>query len=141
VIGKGGSVPSGVMWWGEVVDHQSSRWTRACGVVAVALCAVALGGCATRPVTQSNAKYIKYTKPVARTSISRAEIPLPDRALLQRQPEPDCGFRGTVSSPEEILQKLDYEQQCYRQSESNVRGRLHALQDAVDDTIRTVEGR
>jgi len=42
---------------------------------------------------------------------------------------------------EEILQKLDYEQQCYRQSESNARGRLHALQDAVEDTIRAVEER
>ena len=76
--------------------------------------------------------------------VSRAEIPLPDRVLLQRQAEPDCTFRGTVSSPmtaEEIQQKLDYEQQCYRQSESNVRGRLHALQDAVEDTIRAVEER
>ena len=110
----------------------------------MALCAVTLGGCATGPATQSSAKYVKHTKPVAKASISRAEIPLPDRALLQHQAEPDCGFRGSVSSPmtaEEILQKLDYEQQCYRQSESNVRGRLHALQDAVDDTIRTVEGR
>jgi hypothetical protein len=127
-----------------VVDRQSSRWTSACGIVAVALCAVALGGCATRPATQSNAKLVKYTKPAARASISRAEIPLPDRTLLHRQPEPDCAFRGTVSNPitaEEILQKLDYEQQCYRQSESNARGRLHALQDAVDDTIRAVEGR
>jgi len=108
------------------------------------LCAVALGGCATRPATQSNAKHIKYAKAIARAPVSRAEIPLPDRALLQHQPEPDCGFRGTVSSPitaEEILQKLDYEQQCYRQSESNARGRLHALQDAVEDTIRAVEGR
>ena len=127
-----------------VVDRQSSRWTSACGIGAVALCALALGGCATHPAAQSNAKYIKHTKPVARAPVSRPEIPLPDRALLQHQPEPDCGFRGTVSSPmtaEEILQKLDYEQQCYRQSESNVRGRLDALQDAVEDTIRAVETR
>jgi hypothetical protein len=40
---------------------------------------------------------------------------------------------------EEVLQKLDYEQQCYRQSESNARGRLHALQDAVEETIDAVE--
>jgi len=127
-----------------VVDRQSSRWTSACGTVAVVLCAVALGGCATRPATQSNAKHIKHAKAVTRAPVSRAEIPLPDRVLLQHQPEPDCGFRGTVSSPitaEEILQKLDYEQQCYRQSESNARGRLHALQDAVEDTIKAVEGR
>ena len=110
----------------------------------MALCAVALGGCATRPPTQSNAKVIKYTKPVTRASISRAEIPLPDRALLQRQAEPDCAFRGSISSPmsaEEIQQKLDYEQQCYRQSELIARVRLHALQEAVEDTIRAVEER
>ena len=127
----------------EMVDSQPSGWTRACAVGAVALCAVALGGCATQPVTQAHAKYLKY-KPATKVSISRAQIPLPDRVLLQRQPEPDCGFRGTISSPmtaEEIRQKLDYEQQCYRQSESNVRGRLHTLQDAVEDTIRAVEGR
>lgn len=76
--------------------------------------------------------------------VSRPEIPLPDRALLQRQAEPDCAFRGTLSSPmtaEEIQQKLDYEQQCYRQSELIARARLHALQDAVEDTIRAVEER
>jgi hypothetical protein len=75
---------------------------------------------------------------------ARARIPLPDHTLLQRQPEPDCTFRGTISSPmtvEELRQKLDYEQQCYRQSESNVRGRLHSLQDAVEETIRAVEER
>jgi len=108
------------------------------------LCAVALAGCATRPPAQSNAKYIKYAKPVARVPVSRPEIPLPDRALLQRQEEPDCGFRGTLSSPmtaEEIQQKLDYEQQCYRQSELIARARLHALQEAVEDTIRAVEER
>ena len=124
------------------VDRLPSGWTRAWNVVAVALCAVALAGCATLPETQSNAKYVKHAKLTARASIPRARIPLPDRALLQRQAEPDCTFRGTASSPmtaEEILQKLDYEQQCYRQSEMNVRGRLHALQDAVEETVRTVE--
>jgi len=42
---------------------------------------------------------------------------------------------------EEIQQKLDYEQQCYRQSELIARARLHALQEAVEDTIRAVEER
>jgi len=126
------------------VDRLPSSWTRARNVVAVASCVVTLAGCATLPETQSNAKYVKHAKLIARASIPRAQIPLPDRALLQRQAEPDCSFRGTASSPmtaEEILQKLDYEQQCYRQSEMNVRGRLHALQDAVGEMVRTVEGR
>jgi hypothetical protein len=129
--------------WGEVVvDRRSSGWTRAWGIAAVALCAVAPGACATYPATQSSAKFVKHTKLITRASIPRAQIPLPDRTLLQRQAEPDCTFRGTVSSPmtaEEIQQKLDYEQQCYRQSEMNVRGRLHALQDAVEETIEALE--
>jgi hypothetical protein len=126
------------------VDRLPSSWTRAWNVVAVASCVVALAGCATLPETQSSAKYVKHAKLIARASIPRARIPLLDRALLQRQAEPDCTFRDTVSSPmtaEEILQKLDYEQQCYRQSEMNVRGRLHALQDAVEDTVKAVDGK
>jgi hypothetical protein len=140
----------------EAVRSLASKWTRVCtGIAAVALCTVVLGGCATRPATQSQAKvqakahaktqakYIK-PKPASRMLIARARIPLPERTLLERQAEPDCTFRGTISSPmtvEELRQKLDYEQQCYRQSESNVRGRLHSLQDAVGETIRAVEER
>jgi hypothetical protein len=144
----------------EVVGILPSKWTRVCaGIVAVALSAVGLGGCATRPATQAQAnvqskvqgkaqgnaqaKYPKR-KPASRMLATRARIPLPDRTLLQRQPEPDCAFRGTISTPmtvEELRQKLDYEQQCYRQSESNVRLRLHDLQDAVEETIRAVEER
>jgi len=144
----------------EVVRILPSKWTRVCaGIVAVALCAVVLGGCATRPATQAQANVqakvqakaqgnvqakIAKHKPASRMLAMRARIPLPDRTLLQRQPEPDCTFRGTISSPmtiEELRQKLDYEQQCYRQSESNVRLRLHDLQDAVEETIRAVEER
>ena len=140
----------------EVVRNLASGWTRVCvGIVAVVLSAVVLGGCATRPATQAQAKvqakaqakaqpkFVRL-KPASRMLTARARIPLPDRTLLQRQPEPDCTFRGTISSPmtvEELRQKLDYEQQCYRQSESNVRGRLHNLQDAVGETIRAVEER
>jgi hypothetical protein len=128
----------------EVVRSLASGWTRVCaGVAAVALSAVVLGGCASGPATQSQAKIVKR-KPASRMLTARARIPLPDRTLLQRQPEPDCTFRGMISSPmtvEELRQKLDYEQQCYRQSESNVRGRLHSLQDAVGETIRAVEER
>ena len=146
--------------WCEVVWSLASGWTRVgVGIVAVALSAVVLGGCATRPATQSQAKVqaklqakaqaitqakVVRRKPASRMLITRARIPLPDRTLLQRQPEPDCTFRGMISSPmtvEELRQKLDYEQQCYRQSESNVRVRLHDLQDAVEDTIRAVEER
>jgi hypothetical protein len=65
---------------------------------------------------------------------------LPDPALLQRQSEPACGFRGPLSHPitaEETRQKLDYEQQCYRASETIVRGRLGQLQDYVQKMIKS----
>jgi hypothetical protein len=134
----------------EVVRSLASGWARMCaGIAAVALSAIVLGGCAIRPAMQAEAKAkpqvkIVKRKPASHMLTARARIPLPDRTLLQRQPEPDCIFRGTIRSPmtvEELRQKLDYEQQCYRQSESNVRVRLHSLQDAVEDTIKAVEER
>lgn len=136
---------------GVASKRVSARFSARASVAVMALCAIVLGGCAAhRPAVQTAAKHqskyqanAKYVKPPARRMIStRASIPLPDRALLQRQPAPDCAFRGPTSSPmtaEETRQKLDYEQQCYRQSESNVRGRLHTLQDAVGETIKAVE--
>jgi hypothetical protein len=134
----------------EVVRSLASGWTRVCaGIAVAALSAIVLAGCAIRPAMLAEAKAkpqvkIVKRKPASRMLTARARIPLPDRTLLQRQQEPDCSFRGTISSPmtvEELRQKLDYEQQCYRQSESNVRVRLHSLQDAVEDTIRAVEER
>ncbi len=78
---------------------------------------------------------VRAVKPVR-----KARIPLADRSLLERQPEPDCTFRGPVSSPitsEELRMKLDYEQQCYRQAESIVRTRLQRLQNAVKKAGKT----
>lgn len=71
-------------------------------------------------------------------------MPLPNPALLRPQPEPDCAYRGPVSTPptaEDTRQTLDYEQQCYRQAETIVRGRLDQLQDAVQETIKAVRQR
>jgi hypothetical protein len=106
-----------------------------------------LGGCASyaapdglkKPATTAP----KAVKRVAKAPI-QTPIPVPDRALMQRQPEPDCAYKGTLSSPataEETRMKLDYEQQCYRQSEFIVRGRLHNLQDSVEETIEAVRQR
>jgi hypothetical protein len=54
-------------------------------------------------------------------------IPLPDKSLLEPEREPDCTFKGPPSTPttaEEMRMKLDYEQQCYRQSGSITRERM-----------------
>ena len=106
-------------------------------VLALGLCAVALGGCAPPAGSAVNP-----ATPVQLAS--QSAIPLPGRALLERQPEPDCAFRGPLSNPataEETRMKLDYEQQCYRQAESIVRARLNQLQDSVDETVRAVNQR
>ena len=56
----------------------------------------------------------------------RPAAPTPPHALLAPQPAPQCAFPPAESADER--QKLDYEQQCYRQAETIVRERLHRLQ-------------
>jgi hypothetical protein len=102
-------------------------------VLASAICAVAVGSCAPPATSYSPVRYVR--------TASRDPIPLPERALLERQAEPDCAFRGPLSNPvtaEEARMKLDYESQCYRQAEFIVRERLQRLQDSVDETVRAV---
>jgi hypothetical protein len=106
------------------------------GVLALGLCALALAGCAPAATTSNPNAPIRVA--------SRSSIPLPDRALLERQGEPDCAFRGPISNPataEETRMKLDYEQQCYRQAEFIVRARLNQLQESVDETVRAASQR
>ena len=67
-----------------------------------------------------------------------------DPTLLEPASAPDCAFRDTMSNPptvEQTRMKLDYEAQCYRQSEEIVRARLQRLQDAVETMIRTARQR
>jgi len=71
-----------------------------------------------------------------------ASIPLPDEALLKRQPPPECELRTQPAglSPTDVkVATYDYERQCYRQVEAITRGRLDALQDAVGETIKAVK--
>jgi hypothetical protein len=64
---------------------------------------------------------------------SAGDLPLPEKALLAPQPEPDCRFKGDAKADER--QRLDYEQQCYRQAEMIVHERLRRLQRSVARTI------
>jgi hypothetical protein len=69
----------------------------------------------------------------------RPVIPELDPTLLEPASAPDCVFRNTMSNPptvDETRMKLDYEAQCYRQSEEIVRARLHRLQDTVETLIK-----
>ena len=74
----------------------------------------------------------------------RGVVPRPDQSLLEPQPGPDCAFKGPLSNPstaEETRMKLDYEQQCYRQSEIIVRTRLGQLQKSVEEAIKPANRR
>jgi hypothetical protein len=69
-------------------------------------------------------------------------IPLPEPQLLERQAAPDCEFKSSAPVDDKIVfraMKLDYEQQCYRQSESILRARMERLQDAVNKTIESLK--
>jgi hypothetical protein len=108
---------------------------RLCLALAAALCALATGGCAPRAIANSTAGSIPIHKATHLARVSKPQLPLADRSLLERQPEPDCAFRDTLSNPatsEEMRMKLDYEQQCYRQSEAIARARLEQLQNAIE---------
>ena len=65
-------------------------------------------------------------------------VPMPSEALLQPQPEPDCGFPATDTAADE-RQKLDYERQCYRHAEMIARARLQLLQESVAKTPAAVK--
>ena len=108
-------------------------------VLAAALGSATLAGCA---------EYYDDGYAVSRTASSGharrtgSRIPLPDRALLAPQAEPNCEFKtAAVGGAEEALRtKLDYERQCYRQSEQIVRDKLRQLQEQVGKTVKAVDG-
>jgi hypothetical protein len=66
----------------------------------------------------------------------RTRIPLPDSALLTPPQKPVCEFRE--SNPN-VRQKLEYERECYRQSEIILRVRLQKLQRSIKRTINAVK--
>jgi hypothetical protein len=73
----------------------------------------------------------------------RPHIPLPEPELLMRQAAPDCEFRSAAQSTDQAAlhtMRLDYERQCYRQSEFIVRARMERLQEAVMKTIESLNG-
>ena len=75
---------------------------------------------------------------------SKSSILLPDPELLKRQPAPDCQFKSAPSPADDdatlrTIMRLDYEQQCYRQSETILRGRMERLQDAFGKTIESIK--
>jgi hypothetical protein len=65
-------------------------------------------------------------------------VPRPDPDLLGRPTAPDCELKSEIQGFEEAAvrtMKLDYERQCYRQSEFILRARMERLQEAVGRLI------
>jgi len=74
---------------------------------------------------------------------TRQPVPLPEPELLEPPQAPDCEFKSTVQADNDAVRramKLDYEQQCYRQSEFILRARMERLQDAVRKAIGSLKG-
>src|SRR5215475_11595390 len=94
-------------------------------IFAVASFAVVLAGC-NQHVRSPTASGTLNTDSSVRSG-SRTSVPLPDKALLGRLPEPDCKLKTNEAGMDD-LQKLDYERQCYRHAEMIARNRLQLLQ-------------
>jgi hypothetical protein len=89
----------------------------------------------------------------------KLSIPLPDPALLERQPAPNCEHAAAAapSEPEpgpkasepaaagepgdDDRRKLKFQMDCYRQHEAIARDRLLALQISVGKTISAIKRR
>ena len=140
------------------------RYARLSLVFIAACCIVGLGGCMPGVIVEGSTMYRTAHTPVRARTVSKARtvsqsrtanlmvhtgtlkppIPLPDRSLLEPQPSLDCTFKGPLSNPvtvEEMRMKLDYEQQCYRQAESNTRTRLQQLQNSISDATKSTSRR
>jgi hypothetical protein len=95
---------------------------------------VTLAGCAAEHETKVPVATASLAPPkVSHLRRARTPIALPDKALLEPQPDPDCQFQGAATDER---QKLDYQQQCYRQAEMIVRDRLRQLQKSAGKSIR-----
>jgi hypothetical protein len=87
--------------------------------------------------------YPRHAHNVDADALPRPNIPLPEAGLLEPPLTPDCEFKSATEIEDAAAlraMKLDYEQQCYRQSELILRARMERLQDAVRKTIESVKG-
>ena len=60
--------------------------------------------------------------------------------LLERPVAPDCEFKSSGQADSDVnlqLIKLDYESQCYRQSESILRARMERLQNDLKKNLKS----
>jgi hypothetical protein len=85
----------------------------------------------------------RHVRDAGAGSPARPDVSLPEAELLEPPIAPDCEFKSSTDIDDAAAlraMKLDYEQQCYRQSELILRARMERLQDAVKKTIGSVKG-
>jgi hypothetical protein len=142
--------------------YRSKPCRSAAAMVSLALIGLILAGCAQSTVTDApeTERVSRSTQSLERTSkhpskyvfkhafkqapapASERSIALPEPELLVHQAAPDCEFKSAVQTDNDLalrIIKLDYEQQCYRQSESILRARMERLQDAVSKAIQSLK--
>ncbi len=106
---------------------------------------VAVDGVSPQHVLQQrsseSSENVCVIKRISIVGLSPEDIPVPEPELLNRQAAPNCEFKSAAQANDEVAlraMKLDYEQQCYRQSESILRARMERLQDGVSKTIEAL---
>ena len=105
---------------------------------------ISSGRASHRAVAQRAVTYRASTEG-ASTHHASAERPLStvsirDVDLLERPVAPDCEFKLSGQSDSDVnlqLIKLDYESQCYRQSESIMRARMERLQNDLKKNLKS----
>jgi hypothetical protein len=127
------------------------------------VCTAALVGCAEfNDHADSMPRATSATTHRSAIASRKPKIPLPDRALLKPQDEPDCGLQVAQQTPNnderaatsgtetgsisrggpntELAQRiaLEYERECYRMAEARVRARLRQLQLSMARMARAV---
>ena len=130
---------------------------RVFGVVLTSVACLTLVSC----VGRTPAMPTKTDNGVGVEAGRKPSIPLPDRALLERQPAPNCDRKtaeaasseptprepsssepATAGAPaNDDQRRLNLQIDCYRQHEAIARDRLLALQISIDKTIKAIKRR
>jgi hypothetical protein len=145
----------------SAIAYRSKPRRPAATVASLVLIGLILAGCARSTTENASAiKRVSLSSPSSKHTpkhnsqprisppvserASQSGISLPEPELLEHQAAPDCEFKSAAQADSEIARramKLDYEQQCYRQSEAILRARMERLQDAVGKTIESLKRR
>jgi len=140
-----------------VDDFPNDLLPRVFGLFLTSIACSTLAGCVGRVPAMPT----KTSEGAAVKAGAKFSVPLPDQALLERQPVPNCERKPIEAAPsepkppepsssesaragesgDEDRRRLSLQMDCYRQHEAIVRDRLLALQISVGNTIRAIKRR